>query len=124
MDRLKITLLLPPPQLSPNWRGHFMAKARATKKYRTQAFGESLFQLQEARMPKPWWREATVQATFWFKDLRRRDRDNMLASLKAAFDGLADAHIVVNDSCITHLPVLVGVDKKDPRVELEIVKTA
>ena len=62
------------------------------------------------------------QATFYFRDLRRRDRDNLLASLKAAFDGLADAHILEDDSGLVHLPVRIEKDRENPRVELEITR--
>lgn len=120
MDQLTVILTLPPRELSPNWRGHFMAKARAVRKYRQQAWGEAMFQIQQAQGSVPWWKNATLKATFWFSDLRRRDRDNLLASLKPAFDGLADAHVVVNDSCITYLPVEIGLDRANPRVELEV----
>jgi Holliday junction resolvase RusA-like endonuclease len=46
----------------------------------------------------------------------------MLSSLKAAFDGLADAGLIADDSGLTHLPVIVKVDKLNPRVELHIVE--
>jgi Holliday junction resolvase RusA-like endonuclease len=66
------------------------------------------------------WESASVQATFYFRDKRRRDRDNLLASLKAYFDGLADSGLIANDSGLTHLPVKVELDKVNPRVVLTV----
>lgn len=66
------------------------------------------------------WREAEAQATFYFKDKRNRDADNLLASLKPAFDGIADAGVVVNDCGLHHKPVKRSVDKNDPRVVIVI----
>lgn len=117
--RLVITLPLPRKALSPNARGHWSSKARAVKAYRTLAWAESL-----AHDPAPRWARATAQASFFFMDARSRDGDNLLASLKSAFDGLADAGIVANDSGITHLPPKLGTDKARPRVEIEIWETA
>ena len=61
-----------------------------------------------------------MTARFFFKTRRRRDRDNLLASLKAAFDGLADAGLVADDSGLIHMPVEQYIDRADPRVELVV----
>lgn len=54
---------------------------------------------------------------------RRRDRDNLLASLKAAFDGIADAGLVENDAGLTHLPVHIVIDPRTcPCVSLFIIQ--
>jgi len=114
---ITITLPLPPKQLSPNARCHYMSKANAVKKYRTMAFAESLkAQAPGCRM----WRYATVQATFYHKQARRRDADNSLSSLKAALDGLADAGVVADDHGFTHKPVLFKKDAANPRVEITV----
>lgn len=113
---MTITLPLPPRELHPNSRPHWRTKAKHTKAYRHASWAACPFD-RHAR-----WKEATVQATFYFKDARRRDRDGMLSSLKAAFDGLADAGLIADDSGLTHLPVIVKVDKLNPRVELHIVE--
>ena len=61
----------------------------------------------------------------WYaRDSRRRDRDNCLASLKATFDGLTDSGLLVDDSGITHLPLVLAVDPKNPRVELHLTQEA
>jgi len=128
-----VTLPLPPRELSPNHtvgsRGGRFRKAGKTKQYRVVAAWAAVDAMVEhnfdhKREDGPClWPTATVQATFYFKDKRRRDRDNLLASMKAAFDGLADAGLVTNDAGFTYLPVRVEVDKANPRVELVITKT-
>jgi crossover junction endodeoxyribonuclease RusA len=115
---MTITLPLPPAELAPNWRSRsHWPKTRAIAEYRNTAKVCALFALgPRYRMPR--WKLATVQATFYFRDARRRDGDNLAASLKSAWDGLVDAGIIEDDSGLTHAPVVVGVDRRSPRVEL------
>lgn len=114
-ERLVVTLRLPPRILSPNARPHWAAKARAVRQYREAAY---LLALAE-RPPRPM-RRARVTATFYFPSRRRRDPDNLLASLKPAFDGLADAGVVTDDSGLIHMPVEQRVDRRNPRVEIAV----
>jgi len=100
---VKIDLPLPPDEVYPNARPHWSAKSRATKKQR-QAAAILARQATQFRCYGFPWKAATVQATFYRG--RRIDTDNALASLKASFDGLADAGIIANDSGLTHLPVV------------------
>lgn len=111
-----VILRLPDRRLSPNARVCWQAKSRAVKAYRSSAF--FIGQCFPMR-----WKAAEAEATFFFRDKRRRDRDNLLASLKAAFDGIAAAGVVEDDANLTHLPVRVEVDKADPRVEIKIRRT-
>ncbi len=115
--QIKITLPLPPKELSPNARGHWAAKARATKGYRQWAWAEAVSTSGGRRFR---WLAATAVATFYFPQRRRRDRDNLLASLKAAFDGITDAEIIADDSGLIHLPVAVTIDRDNPRVEISL----
>lgn len=117
-DGMEIGVVLPLPgrTLSPNARVCWQAKARSVKAYRGFAF--SLAQ----RYPRAW-KAAEAEATFWFRDRRRRDRDNLLASLKAAFDGIAAAGVVEDDADLTHLPVRIEVDRENPRVEIILRRT-
>ena len=118
IDGMEIGVVLPLPdrRLSPNARVCWQAKARSVKAYR--AFSFSLAQ----RYPRAW-KSAEAQATFYFGDRRRRDRDNLLASLKAAFDGIAAAGVVEDDADLTHLPVRIEVDRENPRVEIILRRT-
>ena len=110
-----IVLPLPPRELSPNARPHWAAKARAVKHYREAAYLSSL-----AERPARPMHAARVTARFFFRNRRRRDRDNLLASLKPAFDGIADARVVANDAGMIHMPVEQYVDRTDPRVEIVV----
>ena len=116
---LTVRLPLPPPRLSPNARSHWRPKARATRSYRTAAAFYGRHALASAGIDGGW-TSAEVQAEFFFPTTHRRDADNLLASLKAAFDGLADAGIVANDRDLIHLPVRQTKDRDDPRVVLTI----
>jgi Holliday junction resolvase RusA-like endonuclease len=115
MEKVKIVMRLPPKPLHPNSRPHYIAKAKAARAYREIARLNAL----AIRPPAPW-RAATVQCTFFFTTNRRRDGDNWLASMKAAFDGLADGGLVVNDAGFTHLPPRLVTDRAHPRVEIEV----
>ena len=115
--RLVITLSLPSRDLSPNGRPGWRAKAKAVKRCRQTAHLLAL----AARPGRPMQR-ARVTCRFFFTDRRRRDRDNLLASLKPAFDGLADARVIVNDAGMIHMPVELLVDRVRPRVEIEVVE--
>jgi len=121
--RITITLPLPNTHLQPNSRPHWRTKAAAVKAYRSDAKHAALAAWIEAggRANEPW-PEATVTATFFWPTRRRRDKDNALASLKAALDGLFDAGVIADDEHLTPLPVEFGHDALDPRVELCVVR--
>lgn len=90
---MKITLPWPKRELSPNARVHYFAKARAVKAYRTgcgwEAKAQGLRRIEADSLQ--------VIITFHPPDRRRRDRDNMITSLKAGCDGVADV-LGVDDS--------------------------
>lgn len=110
MNTVVVELDLPPRELAPNARPHFMAKSKATRKYRGACY---LLALAASHGRRPKWKGATVKATFHFPDAgRQRDKDNLLASMKAAWDGFADAGLVDNDRNFTYLPVEIV---KSPR---------
>jgi len=93
MDEL--TLPWPAKELSPNARLHWAQVAKYKKAYRMACFALAL---------QAGWRRIDVGTTgdihlwvdFYPPDKRHRDMDNMLASCKALFDGVADA-LEVND---------------------------
>lgn len=109
-----VTLPLPLKNLSPNSRCHWRAKAAAVKAYRFAAKAAA-WKLGGKPLEA-----AQVQCKFYFRDVRRRDNDNLLASMKSAFDGLVDAGVFVDDNQLTHLPVEQAKDSKNPRVEIHI----
>jgi crossover junction endodeoxyribonuclease RusA len=85
----------PSKQLSPNARQHWSAAAKAKKAFRARckALGESLG-LHTAKNASG---AVLVDLVFYPPDRRARDLDNLLASMKAGLDGLADA-MGVDDS--------------------------
>lgn len=98
-----VDLPLPPKELSPNARSHWAKKAKAIKAYRDMAF-------IEARKHRVKFSQANYFLVF--KVPRNQDRDNLIASMKAALDSLQDAGIVANDNRLYPLGVEVFSGKK------------
>lgn len=105
MEPLIIELSWPAKELSPNARVHHMVKHRFAKAAKTEAG----------------WATKMVRPFSWGSDgpfdihirayppiNRNRDADNLIASLKSAFDGIADA-LGVNDK-LFHAPTLEWCD--------------
>lgn len=88
-----VTLPWPHKDLSPNSRCHWAVKARhkaAARKWAHMATIADIAAPVRAALaadsgPIP------LRVTFFPPDLRRRDWDNCIAQMKAAFDGVADA---------------------------------
>jgi hypothetical protein len=96
MRSLSIMLPWPDKKLSPNARVHPLALYRAKKKAKGDARLETLAFVSavQARFGRGWWHSCPrlrVSIAATPKDNRRRDEDNLQASLKAALDGIADA---------------------------------
>jgi hypothetical protein len=93
-------------------------KSSAAKKYRRQA-KEAVEAENVENAP---WALVGVKAEFRFKNDCRRDQDNAVASIKAAYDGIVDAGLVLNDDydhMKREMPEF-SVDKKNPCVILTI----
>jgi crossover junction endodeoxyribonuclease RusA len=80
-------LPFPSPDLSPNARLHWAAKAKAVRIARKQAWALTLAAGAKS-LP---WRGVHLVMTFCPPDRRHYDRDNLIARMKAAQDGIADA---------------------------------
>ena len=115
---LRITIPLPSPKLSPNARCHYQAKARAVKKYRMDCGLATRDAMNRSRIKSFPWNTAKATPVFFHRQRRNRDQDNATASLKAAFDALADAGVIANDAGLRQMPPVLQVDSDDPRVEL------
>lgn len=91
----ELELPWPPRQLSPNARGHWATTAKAKKAYRARcgaiARQAGVGVLLDGRSA------LAVHLRFFPPDRRPRDWDNLLASMKAGLDGVADA-MGVDDS--------------------------
>jgi crossover junction endodeoxyribonuclease RusA len=92
----------PSRDLSPNSRKHHMVVARAKKAARMQTFALARSAcVNELDWPKEG--RLVVWITGYASDRRRRDADNLLASMKGHLDGLADA-MGVDDRRFTPAP--------------------
>jgi crossover junction endodeoxyribonuclease RusA len=123
MESITLILPLPDPCLScnkpPATRGSRFKRARVAKRYRSFACATA-----QAECIEETWQKATIAATFYHKDNRKRDDVNFLGMLKSAYDGIVDAGVIVDDSSeyLTTLPATFKLDPEYPRVELEIVR--
>jgi len=87
---IELTLPWPSPILSPNSRVHHMARARAAREARSEAWsivqsehGGKIFSSDRTNLP--------ISFTFYPPDARHYDTDGIYSRLKAAQDGIADA---------------------------------
>jgi Holliday junction resolvase RusA-like endonuclease len=117
-EKMIVTLPLPPKALSPNASspGNPWPKIKAAKKYRSDAHLAAI----AAGAKGMGLESASVQCKFFFRTAHARDSDNLLASLKSAFDGLVDAGVFTDDRGLVHLPSEQTKDTKNPRVEIHI----
>lgn len=84
-----IVLSWPHRNLSPNARTHWAAKSRVSGKAKTDAFYAT-----KAANPQPF---TSFHLIFCPPDNRKRDLDNLIASMKSPLDGMAMA-LRVNDN--------------------------
>ena len=129
-EQITITLEMPHKHLSPNSRCHWAQKSKAKRDQRKTTEFFFLRELTNAAPVKATqlaWRPcktANVQITVTPPDRRRRDKDNLLASLKAAFDGAQDAGLIADDSGLTYLPIAITEpDKANAGVTLTFIRT-
>jgi crossover junction endodeoxyribonuclease RusA len=101
-----ITLPWPPKELSPNARLHWAAKNKHRKRYREVCAWQAV--ADGVRPNVAYTGPLRVEIEFIPPDRRARDMDNMLASIKAGLDGVADA---------------LGVDDKHWRLGLSVSQT-
>jgi len=100
-------LKLPWPDkiLNPNSRAHWAPKAKAKREARvTASWLTATKRWNLGKNPK-------LTITFHPPDNRKRDIDNMLASLKSALDGVSDA-IGIDDS--EFIPTIIKGDPMPP----------
>jgi crossover junction endodeoxyribonuclease RusA len=114
----------PPAELSPNARVLWPAKHRATKAYREDCGWQAKAQVSPGTTLI-----APVKATttFYVRDRKRRDLDNLMARLKPLWDGIVDAGLLEDDSA-EHLrhgePALVVERESPARVEVVLEEIA
>lgn len=111
---MTVTLGWPSPNLSPNARPHWATLSRAKKSARL----EGRFAARAAGT-FPAASSVAIQVTFIPPNAIRRDADNMLASIKAHLDGIADA-IGIDDSRWTWAAPIIAKPEKPGRVVVTI----
>lgn len=121
-EALLVTVAIPSRVLSPNARAHWSMVMKAKRAARVEAWAAVQVAMHEQSVTGKW-KAAECRVVWFARDSRRRDRDNLLATLKATFDGLVDGGLLVDDAGLTHLPLAVEVDSKRPRVELHLKET-
>ena len=74
-----------------------------------------------ARLPRM---ERVDLVITWHEPNRKRDKDNIMAGQKFIWDGLVEARVLPNDGWnqIGNITHRFGVDKVNPRVEVEITE--
>lgn len=102
---IQFDLPWPSKDLSPNARIHHMAHYRAKKVFRETCYWTTA--RAGVRLGQTPYR---LDLVFFAPDARRRDRDNLLASMKSGLDGMAQA-LGVDDSHFD--PVSVSMTTED-----------
>jgi len=103
----------PPPSLNQQERMHWAKRQRVRDWWAQQAWVVWL------RAGQPRFERPVIQYRLYYRDNRRRDQDNAIASCKPILDGLK-GHAFEDDhsGVVTILPPVVDVDKDKPRVEV------
>lgn len=106
------------PPLTPGAR---MLRAQLAKKYRAQA-AKACRQFNCPEDGPPNLARASAKLYFFFKEKRRRDLRNFEAGMKAAYDGLVDGGLIIDDNSevLTHETTVFDIDPIAPRVEIII----
>ena len=101
---MTVTLGWPSRALSPNARTHWATLARAKKAARKEGF-------YATSGPLPHDVSVSIQVTFIPPNARRRDLDNLIASLKPHLDGISDAIRIDDSRWIWAAPVMAKPEK-------------
>ena len=112
MNTITVTLPWPPAECSPNWRGHWRPRHKASAKAKRDAYYVTIDECQRMclRRISDWLDENdrfTMQYSFNPPTAHKRDDDNFIARMKPARDGICDA-LGVDDSVVALLPVEWG----------------
>jgi len=105
----------PPESLNKQERMHWGERRRVRQRWKDEA---AVAWLNAGR---PRFHRPEVQFRLYYRDARRRDPDNALASCKPILDGLKGRAFEDDHSgVVTLLPPVIGVDRGWPRVEILI----
>lgn len=116
---LKIILPFPAAVLNPNRRSGHSWQVTAAEK--VEAWQAGKIATLKALDGKALAVAAPVKfsITFYCPNRRRRDLDNLLASLKPSLDGICNA-IDIDDSAIEEMQLIKRYDANNPRVEVDV----
>ena len=108
---------LPDRNLNPNKRQYFLNLHNAKRAAKEVAMG---LVLEQGRPAIPY-AKAHITITWVAKDKRRRDIDNLFASMKPYIDGLVFAEVIADDSadCVTYSLRYERGEKDDTIIEVE-----
>lgn len=120
MNRVTITLSLPPAVLTAHDNGHWRTRSRTKTRCREVAAWTAKEHAKHAM------KKAEVEIDFYFPDLRRRDALNYAQMCKPYIDGIVDAGIIPDDDWLTlRVGRITGhLDRKRPRVEITLQEVA
>lgn len=118
-EMLAVELPWPSNKLSPNWRGHWSRRYHASSAARQTAG----WRAREVVAPGTFDPDEPVYVvtTFYPPDRRSYDQDNLLARMKAAYDGISDA-IGVDDKHFRHHPVQIGEPVKGGKAVVKLAR--
>lgn len=118
-QHITLTLPFPDSRLLPNRKAHWATKAKATAEARTTAWGIGIdYRFNQTPIPETM-KRCTAKVTFYPPDKRRRDLDNLLRAMKPFWDGLVDAQLIEDDSCISEISVRLE-QPGDPKTVIEL----
>lgn len=127
LEKLEITVPLPPKGTHPNARPSMRGKMHAKKLQRQDAWLAAVAAMNELGVKPPRWTHATALATFHFPGNRAKphDLDNLAAWAKATWDGLVTAGVLADDRGLVPLrPVqLIGKAATERKLVLIITPT-
>lgn len=112
----KFFLSWPDKRLSPNSRVHWSTLSKAKKKAKHDAYYLAL----EAGLGKINADRLSVKMTFYPPSRRRYDLDNLIASHKAALDGISRA-VGIDDSKFDLVFSMAGAIEKNGMVKVELM---
>lgn len=111
---------LPARSLSPNVKANTVrAKIGRHRDYVTLR-DEVAWSFKEKWSTRQSLAVAVIRGIFYHAQRKRRDGDNLISSMKAAYDGAQLARVIIDDSGFVHLPPLLRVDKDNPRLVIEV----
>lgn len=118
--------MLPPIQCSPNYRGYWTERYRASREYKATVFYKCIDLRNRLTREGKFrsMRVARLNLTYVFARRRIRDADNLLARFKPGLDALVMAGFILGDDMKhLHIGSIVGEtdSKRAPKTIIELI---